>query len=79
MSNISGLNRNKMVKTIPERGCGGPFDFETARLPHFLHNRLKDGGDIVNLTRCPPFTRRKIIFVRRETLTVENSLTQQYI
>jgi hypothetical protein len=33
---------------------------ETSRLPHFLDNRLTDGGEFVNLTRRPPFTSRKI-------------------
>jgi hypothetical protein len=35
------------------RGLGGPL---TSRLPHYLYNRLKDGGEVVNLTRRPPFT-----------------------
>jgi hypothetical protein len=25
--------------------------FETSRLPHFLDNRLTDGGEVVSLTR----------------------------
>jgi hypothetical protein len=33
---------------------------ETSRLTHFLHNRLRDGGEVVSLTRRPPFTPRKI-------------------
>jgi hypothetical protein len=33
---------------------------ETSRLPHFLDNRLTDGGEVVSLTRRPPFTLRKI-------------------
>jgi hypothetical protein len=32
---------------------------ETSRLPHFLDNRLTDGGEIVRLTRRPPFTPQK--------------------
>jgi hypothetical protein len=28
--------------------------------PHFLDNLLTDGGEIVSLTRRPPFTPRKI-------------------
>jgi hypothetical protein len=27
-----------------------------SRLPHFLDNRLRDGGEIVSLTYRPPFT-----------------------
>jgi hypothetical protein len=30
------------------------------RLPHFLDNRLTDGGEVVNLKCRPPFTPRKI-------------------
>jgi hypothetical protein len=29
---------------------------EMSRLPHFLHNRLIDGGEVVSLTRRPPST-----------------------
>jgi hypothetical protein len=25
-----------------------------SRLPHFLDNRLTDGGEVINLTRLPP-------------------------
>jgi hypothetical protein len=42
-------------------GRGGPQDCETSRLPHFLDNRLTDGGEIVGLTRRPLFTPRKIL------------------
>jgi hypothetical protein len=37
-------------KAIPIRGCEGPQDCETSRLPHFLDNRLTDGGEVVRLT-----------------------------
>jgi hypothetical protein len=30
------------------------------RLPHFLDNRFKDGGEVVSFRRYPPFTPRKI-------------------
>jgi hypothetical protein len=40
-------------KAIPVTGRGGPQGSETSRLPHFLDNRLTDGGDVVNLTRRP--------------------------
>jgi hypothetical protein len=33
---------------IPVTGRGYPQDFETSRLPHFLDNRLTDGGEVVN-------------------------------
>jgi hypothetical protein len=29
---------------------------ETSKLPHFLDNRLTDGGKVVSHTRRPPFT-----------------------
>jgi hypothetical protein len=32
---------------------------ETSRLPHFLDNRLTDGGEAVGLTHRQPFTLRK--------------------
>jgi hypothetical protein len=43
---------------VPERER--PYGCETSRLPHFLDNRLTDGGEVVSLTRRPPFTLRKI-------------------
>jgi hypothetical protein len=36
-------------KFIHVTGGGGPC--ETSRLPHFLDNRLIDGGEVVNLKR----------------------------
>jgi hypothetical protein len=41
-------------------GREGPEGCETSRLPHFLDSRLTDGGEVVSLTRRPPFTARKI-------------------
>jgi hypothetical protein len=43
-------------KAIPITGHGEPESCETSRLPHFLDNRLTDDGEVVNLTRRPPFT-----------------------
>jgi hypothetical protein len=40
----------KKGKAIPVTGCGGPYGCETPRLPHFLDNRLTDGGEAVSLT-----------------------------
>jgi hypothetical protein len=48
------------VTERPVTSHGDPQDSETSRLPHFLDNRLTDGGDVVSLTRRPPFTPRKI-------------------
>jgi hypothetical protein len=46
----------KKSKAIPVTGRGGPYGCETSRLPHFPDNPLKDGGEVVSLTRRPPFT-----------------------
>jgi hypothetical protein len=43
-------------KAIPVTGRGGPHDCETSRLPHFLDNRLTEGGEVVSLMRRPAFT-----------------------
>jgi hypothetical protein len=47
-------------KINPVTGRGGPQGYETSRIPHFLDNRLIDGGEVVSLTHRPPFTPRKI-------------------
>jgi hypothetical protein len=47
-------------KAIPVTGRGGPKGCETSRLPHFLDNRLTDGGEVVSLMRRPHFTPGKI-------------------
>jgi hypothetical protein len=47
-------------KAIPVTGLGDPYGCETSRLPHFLDNRLTDGGKVVSLTRWPAFTPRKM-------------------
>jgi hypothetical protein len=48
-------------KDIPVTGRGGPYDCETSRHPHFIDNRLTDGGEVVSLTRRPPFTPEKFL------------------
>jgi hypothetical protein len=40
-------------RAIPVTGRGGPYGYETSRLPHFLDNRLRDGGEVVSITRLP--------------------------
>jgi hypothetical protein len=40
-------------KAIPVTGRGGPQGSETSRLPHFLDNRLTDGGEVVSQMRSP--------------------------
>jgi hypothetical protein len=42
-------------KAILVKGLGGPCSCETSRPPHFLGNSLSDDGQIVSLTRRPPF------------------------
>jgi hypothetical protein len=38
------------------RGREGSLGCEPSRIPHFLDNRLTDGGEVVILTRRPRFT-----------------------
>jgi hypothetical protein len=35
-----------LSEVIPVTGRGGPQSCETSRLPHFLDNRLTDGGEV---------------------------------
>jgi hypothetical protein len=46
----------KKCKAIPVAGREGPSGYDTSRFPHFLDNRLTDGGEVVSPTRRPPFT-----------------------
>jgi hypothetical protein len=39
---------------------GGPYGCEASRLTHFLDNPLTDGGEVVSLTRRPPFTPKEV-------------------
>jgi hypothetical protein len=47
----AGMHFIKKGKVIPITGRGGPYGCETSRLPHFLDNRLTDGGKFIGLTR----------------------------
>jgi hypothetical protein len=47
-------------KAIPVTGREDPKGCETSRLPHFIDNRLTDGGEVVSHTRRPLFTPTKI-------------------
>jgi hypothetical protein len=52
------INNKVIVKrTIPVTGREG---LERSRIPHFLDNRLTDGGKVVSLTRRPPFTPEEV-------------------
>jgi hypothetical protein len=46
--------RKGKATPVTGRGC------DTSVVPHFLDNRLTDGAEVVNITRRPPFTPRKI-------------------
>jgi hypothetical protein len=56
------ININLLIKSkaIPVTGLGGSQGCQTSRFPHFLDNRLTDGGEVVTLTPRQPFTPRKI-------------------
>jgi hypothetical protein len=51
-------NENGNAIRVP--GRGRPQGCETSRIPHFLDTRATDDGEIISLTRRPPFTPRKI-------------------
>jgi hypothetical protein len=36
----------RLSKAIPVAGRGGPYGCEKSRLPHYLDNRLSDGGEV---------------------------------
>jgi hypothetical protein len=57
-------------KAVPVTGREGPY-CETPRfprIPHFLDNRLTDGGDVVSITRRPPFTPQEDSYHTRRPL-----------
>jgi hypothetical protein len=56
----SSIGKKEKGKANPITGLGGPYGYETSRLPHFLDSLLTDGGEVVSLTRLPPLTSRKI-------------------
>jgi hypothetical protein len=51
--NQSEVKHTRQGKAIPKTGRRGPYGCETARLPHFVDNRLTYGGEFVSLTRQP--------------------------
>jgi hypothetical protein len=48
-------------EAIPVTGRGGP-GCETSRVPHFLENRLKDGGKFATIT-CPLHQGRFLVVI----------------
>jgi hypothetical protein len=60
--------QRKKGKAIPVTGHGGQYDFETLRFPHFLDNRLTDGGKVVTALRAghilpPPPPGRSLVLI----------------
>jgi hypothetical protein len=53
MSMYNNNNNNNNNNAILVTGHGDPWGCETLRLPHFLDNRLTDGGEVVRFT-CRP-------------------------
>jgi hypothetical protein len=51
---------SKSSKALPVTGRGGPLGCDMLRFPHFLDNRLIDGGKVVSPTHRPPFTPKNI-------------------
>jgi hypothetical protein len=53
-------------KALPITGRGGPNGFDTSRLPHFLDNRLTDGGEAALRAgrHLPPGRFLVLIYVR---------------
>jgi hypothetical protein len=49
--------KERKRKATPVTGC------ETSRLPHFLDNRLTDGGEIVSLMSWLPFTTGRFLVI----------------
>jgi hypothetical protein len=62
LSSTLGVYNSTEVKgkAMPVTERGGPLGCETSRLPHFLDNQLRDGGEVVGPTRRTPFTPMKI-------------------
>jgi hypothetical protein len=52
-SHFMRILNSKRSKAIPVTGREGHEGCVTLRLPHFLDNRLADGGEVVSLTRRP--------------------------
>jgi hypothetical protein len=55
--------RARVCKSIPVTGRGGLQGCEMLRIPHILENTLTDGGEVVSLTRQPPFTLKKDVLL----------------
>jgi hypothetical protein len=56
--NTYTIDADKGEKAIAVTGRGGRQDCETSRLPHFLDNRLTDGGEVSLTRQAIPVTGR---------------------
>jgi hypothetical protein len=50
------VKKSKNCRAIPITGRGGPWGCEALRVPHYLDNRLTDGGKVGSIMCRPPFT-----------------------
>jgi hypothetical protein len=57
---VNRSQKDKKRKAIPVTDRRDPYGCETSKLPHFLDNRLTDGGEVFSLMHWPPLTPRKI-------------------
>jgi hypothetical protein len=69
-------------KAIPITGREGLQAYAMLRIPHFLDNRLRDGGEVISLTRRQHFTPQKDYMVltlrdRKIRYIEENSLASK--
>jgi hypothetical protein len=62
------VGQKHYIKFIPVTGRRGPYGCETSRLPHFINNRLTDGGEIVSLRRRQPSKIPGISFFQKHSL-----------
>jgi hypothetical protein len=51
-------------------GLRGPWGCERSRFPHILDSRLRDGIEVVNLSRRPLFTSRKILYAVQDDMDI---------
>jgi hypothetical protein len=60
LQHILSTNEEK-IKAIPVTGRGELWSCEMSRIPHYLRNRLTDGGEVVSLTQRSHPTHQKHI------------------
>jgi hypothetical protein len=59
MSGRATAVKKNCSKKVKVPGREDPYGCETLRLPHYLDNRLTDGGNVVSFTRRQLFTPQK--------------------